>query len=399
MTRLADMTPAVSGGAGAVSRAKALRDVLDAAAPRIEAEGGLPPDVLDALHDARLFRMLLPNSVGGDEIDLAAFGEAIAALAEGDASTAWVASQGGGCALAAAFLAPDAAKRWFGAKDAVLAWGAGIQGKAVRVAGGYRVTGKWTFNSGSRHATLLGGHSYVVDAAGEPVLRPNGQRLDRTVLIRRDQAEIEDVWHVMGLKGTGSDSFEIRDLFVPEEDTVDRENPEELRETGAIFKFPGTVVYGVGFAALQLGVAQAMLRHLRDLAMVKTPRGVAVSLRDNPIFQQTLARLEAKLRSARAYLLTTAAEAYDAVAGRGAITLKERADLKLASVHVIHDCAEITHDAYRAAGSTAIFESGPFERRLRDALSATQQTQARAQNYVTLGRMLLDLEPDSWTFL
>jgi len=383
----------------ALARAEAMVPLLDAAAPRIEEARELPPDVLAALHEARIFRGLLPKSVGGDELDLESHVAFMETLARGDASTAWVVGQGAGCALAAAFLSEDAAERWFGPANAVLAWGAGIQGRAVRVDGGYRVTGKWSFASGSRHATILGGHSYVVDAAGAPALRADGSKLDRTVLIRRDQAEIEDVWDVVGLRGTGSDSFAIEDLFVAEEDTIDRENPAELRETGPLFKFPGTVVYGLGFSALQIGLAQAMVDALRHLAMTKTPRGVEVSLKENPVFQQQLARLEARLRSARAYLRTTARDCYARVQERGEITLEERAAAKLASVHVIHDCMDVSTEAYRAAGSTAIFRSGPFERRLRDAYAASQQTQARAQNFVTLGRMLMGLDPDNMTFL
>ncbi len=383
----------------ALARAESVVALLDAAAGRIEAAREMPADVLAALHEARLFRLLLPKSLGGDALDLRSHVAVMETVAAGDASAAWVMGQGAGCALAAAFLAPEAARRWFGAPDAVLAWGAGIQGKAVRVEGGYRVTGKWTFASGSRHATALGGHSYVVDAAGAPVLRPNGEPLDRTVLIRREDADIDDVWQVMGLKGTGSDTFAVADIFVAEADTIDRENAEELRASDPLFLFPGTVVYGLGFAALQIGIARAMLELLRDLALTKTPRGVTVSLRENPVFQMALAKLEARLRSARAYLRQTAGDAYDAVAASGRITLDDRAACKLASVHVIHECMDITAEAYRQAGSSAIVSGGPFERRLRDAFTASQQTQARAQNFVTLGRMLLDLEPESMTFL
>jgi len=380
-------------------RAAALIPILDAAAPRIEAERKMPSDVLAAMHDAGIFRVLLPKSVGGDEADLVTFAETIETIAQGDASAAWVSGQGGGCALSAAFLKPQARKKWFGPKNAVLAWGAGIQGKAVKIDGGYRVSGRWMFNSGSRHATILGGHSFVVDNSGAPILRANGSKLDRTVLIRRDQAKIDDNWHVMGLSGTGSDTFEIEDLFVAEEDTIDRENLDELQENASIYLFPGTVVYGVGFSALQLGIARRMLTELRSLAMTKTPRGVAVSLRENPVFQQLLSRLEARLRSARAYLMSEALSAQEAVSARGAVTLDERARLKLASVHCIHEGVDIVHEAYRAAGSTAIFKSGPFERRLRDALSASQQTQARAENFVNLGRILLDLDPGNTAFL
>lgn len=381
------------------ARARALIPALADAAAEIETARELPADVLALLHEARLFRTLLPTCVGGDALNLRGHAEVIEALAEGDASAAWVVSQGAGCAMGAAFLQPDAARRLFDPPDAVLAWGAGIQGRAVAVDGGYRVTGKWTFASGSRHATLLGGHSFVYEADGSRRMRADGRPLDRTALFPREKADIDDVWRVMGLKGTGSDTFAVEDLFVPEDETIDREEPAELQDDAPIFKFSGSLVYGVGFAALQLGLARAMLNALRELAMTKTPRGVSVSLRENPVFQTTLAQLEARLRAARAYLLSVAEESWNAARTNGALTLEDRADVKLASVHVIHAAVDIVADAYRAAGSTAIFENGPFERRLRDAYTASQQTQARAQNFVTLGRILLDLEPDSMTFL
>jgi alkylation response protein AidB-like acyl-CoA dehydrogenase len=142
-----------------------------------------------------------------------------------------------------------------------------------------------------------------------------------------------------------------------------------------------------------------MVNAVHDLAMTKTPRGAPSPLRENPVFQKELAEMEGRLRSARAYL-HAAADEIQAIAVRdGELDLTARSDIKLASVHVIHDAVRVTEAAYRAAGSTAIFKDGPFERRLRDALSASQQTQARTQNFVTIGRILLDLEPDSVAFL
>lgn len=387
-------------GLDAPARARALIPMLESAAERIETAHEMPADVLDALHDARMFRLLLPQSLGGDELDLATHAATLEALAEGDASAAWVVSQGGGCAMGAAYLDDAAASKWFGGDRAALAWGAGIQGKAIKAPGGFRITGKWTFGSGSRHATLLGGHSFVFEADGvTPVKRPDGSRLDRTALFRRDQAEIDDVWDVLGLAGTGSDTFAVNDVFVADEDTIDRETPAERQTEGPLYKVPSTVVYGLGFAALQLGIARAMLRHLRQLAMTKTPRGVTVSLRENPVFHSEYARLEARLRSARAYLMEAARDCQRAAEEPGELALEARADLKLASVHVIHAALDVTTDAYRAAGSTAIFNSGPYARRLRDALTASQQTQARAQNFVTLGRMMMGLDPESTMFL
>ncbi|MCB1744821.1 MAG: acyl-CoA dehydrogenase family protein [Gammaproteobacteria bacterium] len=382
-----------------IARARSVVSLLKDAAPRIEQARELPADVLAALHDARLFRLALPRSVGGDEIDLATHAQVLEIIAAADASTAWVMSQGAGCSMAAAYLSPESARRWFGAKDAVLAWGAGIQGRAVKVEGGYRVTGTWTFASGSRHATLLGGHSFVYEADGSRPLRPDGRPLDRTALFARAMAKVDDVWHTVGLRGTGSDTFSVTDLFVPEEDTVDRDNPDELVVPATLYRFPTTLVYGVGFSALMVGIARSMIDELTKLAMVKTPRAASMSMRDSPVFQTQLAQLEARHAAGRAYLLKTATDLYAEVETAGEITTEQKARVKLATTYVINHCFEIVTDCYRAAGQHAIFPSNPFERRMRDAMTASQQTQARGTNYITCGRIFLGLDNDDVAFV
>ncbi len=385
--------------ADAMTRARGITQILTAGASRIEAARELPQDILKAMHDARMFRLLLPKSLGGDELDLKTHSEVIELIATADASTAWVMGQGAGCAMAAGYLDAPVAKRLFGPANAVLAWGAGIQGKAVAVKGGYQVTGTWTFASGSRHATLLGGHSYVFEADGTPRRTPDGRQADRTALFTRDKAIVHDVWHTVGLKGTGSDTFEVRDLFVPEEETVDRDKPAERRETGTLFKFATTLAYAAGFSGLMLGIARGQLDELRTLAMTKTQRGAATSLRESPVFQLNLAVLEARQQSARAFVNQTLTELWQTVDGGGELTLDQRAQLKLATTYAINQGAEIVTECYRAAGQTAIFPSNRFEQRLRDALTASQQAQGRPTNYVTIGRMFMGLPPDSMMFL
>lgn len=382
-----------------IERAKGVTELLRSERQRIEEARELPDNVVSALHDARLFRLLLPRSLGGNELDLRSHAEILEIVASADASTAWCLSQGAGCAMAAAFLEPDVARRLFGPDDAVLAWGAGLQGKAVAVEGGYRVTGTWQFNSGCMHATLLGGHSRVFEADGTPRLRPDGRQLDRTAIVDRNKARIDDVWRVVGLKGTGSNTFTVTDLFVPEEETIDRENDAERHERGPLFLFPATLAYGVGFSALQLGIARGMLDDLTTLALSKTPRAAVTSLRESPVFQTELARLEARYRTARAYLHATADEVFRKVADANTITFEDRSTMKLATVHTIHEGRDIVSAAYFNAGSDAIFPDNTFEQRLRDSYTASQQTQARVQNFLTIGRNLLGLEPDSTSFL
>ena len=378
-----------------VARAQAVAETLRAAASRIEAERALPPDVVAALHTAKLFRLMLPRSLGGDEAHLKTLARTIEIIAEADASTAWCLGQAAGCAMSAAYLKPDAARRLFGPADAVLAWGAGIQGRAVAVDGGYRVTGKWTFASGCANATLLGGHSYVFNADGTPRTSPDGRHLDRTALFIKSKAKIDDMWHTLGLRGTASYTYEVADLFVPEDETVDRDKAHERVAPGDLFVFPTTYAYATAFSALMLGIAQGMVSDLTALASTKTPRGQPSTLIESPVFQSQLAVLEARLRSLRAYLHNTIDEVWDRAITARELALIDKANLKLASTYVITEGIEIASEAYRAAGQTAIFPIHPFERRLRDAHSASQQIQGRPANFTTIGRVFLGLPPDS----
>lgn len=391
---------AVEGSNDLIARARSVLDLLRAEAPQIEVERQVTAKAMAALHERRLFRALLPRSLGGDEASPLDFCRMIETIATADASTGWCLSQGGGCAMGSAFLKPEAQQKFFGAPNAVLAWGAGIQGKAIKAPGGYRVTGKWTFASGSRHATLLGGHSYVFDADGNPVMRADSKKqLDRSALFWRHQATVHDVWHVVGLKGTGSDTFEVNNLFVPEDDTIDRENPAELYEPAPLFKFSATVVYGAGFSGLMLGIARGMVDDLRDLAMTKTPRAAPSSLRESPVFQTQIAILEGRLRAMQAYVHKTCEDIYAEVERTGDMSLEQRVNMKLATTLAINEAVAIATEAYRLAGQSAIHESSTFQRRMRDALTASQQTQARGTNYLTVGRVLMGLEADNNMFL
>ena len=140
-----------------IVRARELAPLIAVHAARAETERG-SPRVLAALHDARLFRMLLPKSCDGLEVDPATFMRAVEELAKADGSTAWCVVRACGCSMAAAYVEPAVAREIFGDARAVMAWGpVGPNAKAVASAGGYRAS-KQFFASGIKHATWLGCH-------------------------------------------------------------------------------------------------------------------------------------------------------------------------------------------------------------------------------------------------
>ncbi len=380
-----------------VARARALAPAIAAAAPRIEAERRLPADLLAALHDARIFRALIPRALGGDECPPETFVRMMEVLGRADASTAWCIGQASVCSMSAAYMETAAARQVWGPPDAALAWGAIMPGQVARaVPGGYRVTGTWPFASGGRHATWFGGHCKLQEEDGAWRLGEDGQPVDRTMLFPASDTVLNGVWNVMGLRGTGSDTYAVTDIFVPEALTVRRDREEERRELGRgpLYRLSTTHGYAAGFSGLALGIARGMLDAFVELAAEKTPSATARRLADNPILQSGLAQAEGQWRAARAGLLLALREMWETAEAGGTPSLDQKVGIRLAATFAIHQAKAVADFAYAEAGATAIFESGPFERRFRDIHAVTQQVQARKNHFETVGQHLMGLSPN-----
>src|SRR5665213_1453918 len=169
----------------------------------------------------------------------------------------------------------------------ILAWGPELPGagKCVAVEGGYRVTGRWGFATGSRHASWLGAHCPVFEADGSPRLGANGRQVVRTMLAPKSEATIIDNWQVLGLRGTGSDSYEFKDHFVPEARTAIRDNAAERRETGPLYQFTSGLIYAMSFSHVSLGIARGAYDAFIEIARDKVPRGARGTLRSNHVIQ------------------------------------------------------------------------------------------------------------------
>jgi alkylation response protein AidB-like acyl-CoA dehydrogenase len=382
----------------ALERARGLAPTIAACADEIERRRRLPDTLAVALHEAGMFRLLLPRSLGGAELEPATFVQVTEALSRVDASTAWVVCQTSGCSMTAAYLRPDVAREIFGGDPVgVLAWGPPAGSKAVVVDGGYRLSGTFNFASGSRHATWLGGMAPIVYEDGTP-RRHHGIAERRTLLFPAGSVTMKDVWHTIGLRGTGSDSFVVTDLFVPHEHTISRDDPAERRSRAPLYCFPQGSLYASGFAGVAMGIARSMLDDFVTLATDKTPRGYSRTLRESPVTQSQVAQAEARLAAARVYLLASLGEIWAAVGRTGALGLDQRVAIRLAASHAIRQAREVADFAYHAAGGTAVFTSNAFERRFRDIHTVAQQLQGRDDHFETVGKFLLGLEPDT-TFL
>src|SRR4051794_7401259 len=374
-------------GIDLVERAKALAPLIVREADEIERTRRLTPAVTQALIENGLYRALLPKSFGGIEAPLEAFMQMQEEVAKADASTAWCLGQCSVCAMTAAYLDPDAANEIFNVAPGILAWGA-INHEVQVVPGGYKASARWDFASGSRQASWLGAHVRVVEADGSPRRKADGSPEIRTILFPMADATMYDVWDVIGLRGTGTDSYSVENLFIPEKFAALRDDPAALREQGPLYKLSTNMVFSMGFAATSVGVARATLDAAIELTRGKTPQGLK-AMRENNAVQGLIGRQEASLRAARAYVYSTAREVWSDLAHGNPVTEQHRIALRIAATWTIHQAASVVDAAYHMAGATAVFSANKFERRFRDMHAIAQQIQARDTHYEDAGKAIL----------
>ena len=241
-------------------------DALGSAADEAERSGTLPERAWRALHDAGLFRLKSPRELGGFEADPVTQIEVIERAAYLDTSAGWALFVGAGTlALMAAWMPEEGIADFL--VDGRLprtAGGVAATGRAEPVDGGYRVSARWPFASGSEHAEWLGGISYVGDQDPPRVLG---------FAFPKEAATLHDNWDVNGLKGTGSQDMSVEDLFVPERHTYDNMAPAVRGGPIYAIALPGFVTNEHG--AFVLGAARRALEETAALAKTKT-RGYVV---------------------------------------------------------------------------------------------------------------------------
>jgi len=379
--------------AALVARARSACEVIAPLAARIEEGRRLPQAAVDALAGAGAFKLLVPKVYGGSQAHPATFVAVVEQIATADGSAGWCTMIGATSGLMSVHLDDALAREIYAPADSVTCGVFAPMGRAIRTADGYRVSGRWPFASGCEHSSWrMGGAIVMNEAGGGPAeLLPSGAPDVRSMLFRADETKIIDTWDTSGLRGSGSHDLEVTDVLVPHERTFSLLSGRP-KHAGYTFPFFGVLASGV--AAVGLGVARAALDAFVVMARSKTPPGSKRTLAHHELVQQAVAKAEARLRAARAFLYEAIEEAG---AGTDAPTVEVRARLRLAASHAASEAAAVTAIVYEAGGGSAIYAKSPLQRHFRDAHVVTHHIMVNPGSAVLAGRILLGVESDTTT--
>jgi alkylation response protein AidB-like acyl-CoA dehydrogenase len=338
--------------------------------------------------------MLVPASLGGSELDFPDYLKVVDVFARANGSAAWCLNQNNVFATNSSRIPEPTARLIWDDPLAVVTNGPPTpEALAIPVDGGYRLTGRWNFSSGIRHASWVAALARVdnSDNIQGPMVDPD---VGVTLVIPRDEVEILDVWNVTGLRGTGSFSFTVNELFVPE----DRSYPGDAvaRDPGALYVMSTVLMFAAGFGTVALGLARSALDTAIDLTKAKTPVMTRDLLADLSTTQRQIGQAEAQWAAARALLREAVAGLWGEAQTEGQLSVDKRIRLRLAGTHAIRTSADVVDVAYNLAGATSVFAGNPIQRRFQDVHVITQQAQGRMVHYDTAGKYFLGQTPQGF---
>jgi alkylation response protein AidB-like acyl-CoA dehydrogenase len=362
-----------------------ISDVVAGCADEAEATGFYPERGWRAMHDSGLFRMKAPAELGGLEADPVTQIEVFAEVARLDSSAGWTLFVGAGTlAMISGWVREEALDRFLVEGRLPRVTGGIVpSANAVPVDGGYRVTGRWQFGSGSAHAERFSGNA-VVQGEGQvpPVVG---------CVFTPDQVTLHDNWDVNALRGTGSQDFSVTDLFVPHALTFDNFSPA-LRG-GALYRIPMPGLFANEHGAFALGLATRALQEMAELAKHKSrgylkPQGVAA----RGAFQFDLARAQVALSAARGHLERTYETAWAAAQDGDATDAALQTELRCAAVYATDVAMDVCRTMFRYAGARSLYTGNVIERCLRDVQAGAQHGMVNDAAYEARGQVLLGLD-------
>jgi len=382
-----------------VRAAAGLQPLLRELHDEIEREQRFPRALVEKMREAGLYRMVIPRSLGGYQADALTYLRTVELMAEGCGSVGWNLANNGIVQLVSLGLPDEGVHEIYAQSPSTPGAGTAVQGggQAVPVEGGYRVTGRWSFGSGSPEASWMLGSFQILDD-GKPRLSPEGKPLYWRGFFSRAEVEIvPGSWDVTGLRGTGSFDWTVHDVFLPERRTmvhagVPLDNQWD-RWPGVTYSLPTQCWIGPHHSAVITGIARAGIDALIELAGGKTPRGRTGLLCDNPQVQDAVGRADAILNAGRAYRSAMITELWNSVAAGKGTTLEQRARCRLASTYAADSARQAIDLVYRHGGSTSFKRDSRLAECWRDLHTVGQTVTLAPEWYPIGGRVYLGIDP------
>ncbi len=371
-----------------IAHAHALAAAVAPRGPEIEAAGRIPRDISTAMGEAGFYRMFVREAVGGLEVSPRTAAEVYEALAQGDAACGWVAFIAATTGLAFGRLSDAAIGELLARPDSLITGVFAAMGQATRVPGGFQVTGRWDWGSGSPNADWIGGGCVLIED-GQPLTNSAGLPRNHMLFFSPDQVVPLNTWQVAGLKGTGSTAFEVRDVFVPEHRAAGVQ--VKALPDRPLFRFPPFSPLAQGVGGVALGIARAALDEATRVAREKRRGGAAAPFADRPHTQIEIARAEARLRAARAFFYQSLDAAWEAAQTPGPMDVAYSRDMRLSVNHAVSESVAVVDAMYTLVGGTSVYETSPLQRQFRDIHVATQHFMVSPNILETTGRLFLGL--------
>jgi alkylation response protein AidB-like acyl-CoA dehydrogenase len=368
------MTSMTEAADRVVGLARGMRDLVRAEAAESERNRTLTPAVVKEMWTSGLMSAFNPRAADGVEPAFREMIETWIEMAWQDGSFGWIGIANMPSSFAAAaYLPDDGFAEVFTAHDNRVTMGGQFfpNGQGRVVDGGYRLTGSWSFGSGTGHSQYVAAGFFPMDDS-EMRWISEGVPDMQVAVVPREEISFNDGWFVQGLKGTGSYDYSADDVFVPAHRTFALFSREPLRGSSPATRMGLMPVTAAGHASWALGVAKSMLDDVQELAATKYRMSDMASLASRPTFQKGLAQHVSAWRAARLLVLDAFTTAESAVATGQDLGPMLRADMRAAAVYatdVARECAEWAH---LVAGTSSIREGSRLERAFRDIYTGTQ---------------------------
>jgi alkylation response protein AidB-like acyl-CoA dehydrogenase len=371
----------MSRGVDLLEKARGLRSLVEAEADATDRELTMTRPLIDAFTQSGLFHLMVPEALGGAEADSDTIIDVFEELAHQDGSIGWTQMANASATSYSAFLDPDMAAQMVGHQPgSVFAGQFAPRGTIKRDVQGFVVSGEYSFGSGSRHASHIGGGGFVFGDDGQPEILPSGMPAYLCYFVPKDRVEMKDDWDVLGLRGTGSFDYCIPEQRI-EPGSAFYLFESTIRTGGAFFGLGATALAGLGHAGWGLGVARRALDEIAKIAEGGRVRLGSMAIADQQTFHREFGEKSLALHSVR----TLCHEVFGRVTTRleagETLTKIDNDEMMAATAYLTQICEGVTLWAYRLAGSQGLRNPSLIQRCFRDMMTGALHVYVDRRSY------------------